>query len=162
MVDFASLAAVKVEDLPEVKLMPMGTYIWSVDRIPEQKPSASGASELINFRCRCVGPIDDFEDPDGLDAYGSPAGEIRTLMFTFPLNPYEDEDQKRFEQRQIKAAQRVRRFLAVDVKAEGTSIGEMLTNSVNCQFLGQIVHEVDNRNPDGPPQERLQGTAPLA
>lgn len=158
--DFASIAAVKNEDLPEVKLLPAGTYIWAVDKQPETKPSANGNSTLINFRCKCIGPIEEFEgDDDELASYGDPAGSIRTLMFVYPEAQYDEEDAKAFERRQASAIQRLNAFLERDLQVEGGTVKERLAGSPNHQFLGTIEHEIDNRNPDVM-RDRLQRTAP--
>ena len=61
MVDFNALANVKLDDLPTAPKMPKGSYIWSVNRIPEQKTAASGNGTNVNFELVCVGPVDPFD-----------------------------------------------------------------------------------------------------
>ncbi len=164
MVDFAKMAEVSLEDLPPVKLMPVGTYRWVTDKVPERKSSANGKSLLINFRMKCLGPIDDFEDPDALEVYGSVMGQVRTLMFVYPEvagtanDP--DESAEAFTRRQTEAYRRLSAFLTNDLKVEGKNAIEQMPLSANHQCLIQLTHELDNRDNETM-RERLGKTAPL-
>lgn len=161
MSSFAEMSKVKVDDLPEVKKMPMGHYIWSVLEQPEQKPSASGASTLILFKAKCMGAVDPFDgDEDELAEFGTPSG-VRTLMFTYPEQKGQDEDDEGLANRQAAAIKRLRNFLVKDLQIEDEgNLGAMLAASRGCRFIGQIKHEPDNRNPEEL-REVFGTTAPL-
>lgn len=159
--NFAEYAAVAPEEIPEAKLLPIGSYEWKIIRAPETKPSANGDWTLINFLCRVVRPIDDFESPEELEDFGDPAGEVRTLMFMFPEARRDDEDEKGLQRRKDQAMRQIMRFLTVDLGLEPAPVAELLSASVNQTFLGMIEHEADRRDPDVI-RDRLRRTAPLA
>ncbi|HSE47434.1 MAG TPA: hypothetical protein VLA89_19220 [Gemmatimonadales bacterium] len=160
MASFAELAKVKTEDLPEVKLIPMGSFIWSVDRVPEMKPSKSGKGTTVSCRLKLVSPIENFEDPAALADFGNPAGIVRTLYFYVPDHANEDEDPNSFERRQAGAVQRLNRFLAADLQVEGDTLEERLSNSINHQCIGTIQHTPDDRNPQVL-RDEIIATAPI-
>lgn len=158
--NFSEYAAVNPEEIPEPKLLPMGTYIWKIVRAPETKPSANGDYTLINVLCRVVSTIDDFEDPEGLADFGDPAGEVRTLMFLFPEQKRDDEDEKGLQKRKDTAMRRIVRFFTVDCGLDPAPVQELLATCVNAQFAGTIEHEADRRDPSVF-RDRLQRTAPV-
>lgn len=158
--DFAEIANINVEDLPEVKLMPRGTYVWAVDRVPENKPSKKGFGTTISVRLKCLHAIDEFEDPDALKDFGSPAGTVRTLYFYVPTKPNDEQDEGQFQQAQAKAIKRLMDFLSNDLQVKGTTLGERLSLCVHHQCLGTITHKPDDRNPQEMVDD-LSGTAPL-
>lgn len=169
MVDFAAMAAVKVEEIPEARLLPMGSYIWQVAR-HEVKETANGNNDGINFTVKLMRPIDEFERPDDLNDYisaiGPVAGETRTYSFYYPKaisDKMKDsaDPEAELQKRQTRVMQDLIKFLTKDLglDGEGLSIGELLARSVGGQFIGQIVYEKDNRN--GNDVERLRGTAPV-
>lgn len=146
--DFNSLANVKIEELPEVKLMPRGTYIWSVDKIPSMDPSKSGYGTNVAFRLKCVRAIDNFEDPIALEEFGNPASEVRTVNFYVPDRAKEDEDQDKFERNLKMAMRNLVEFLSNTLKVEGgETVVEKISLAVNHQCLGQIKHKPHFQNP---------------
>lgn len=160
MLSFAELAAMDQTAIPEVKLMPAGPYRWAVSGAAEVKPSASGASELVNFRCKCVAPDEDFPDPTALEEFGNPSGTTRTLMFTVPKQPADGEDEESFNRRVVTAVNRIKDFLFKTLVMEAPSIQQALAQCDGYQFVGDIKWEADNRNP-GKFQERLNASGPI-
>jgi hypothetical protein len=158
---FAEMAQMNKEALPEVKMLPVGHYIWQVEGAAEVKKSASGMSELINFKCVCVAPDEDFADPDALEEFGNPSGLKRTLMFTYPSSGGADEDEDSLARRQAAAINRLSEFLFKTLAMDGDNIQEALAVCNGYQFIGEVRHEADNRNP-GKFQERLSATGPVA
>jgi len=141
MVDFASIANIPLEDLPEPVKLPIGHYIWSVDRLPEQAPSKKGDGLNIPFRLKCVGPIEPFDgDPDELEAFGNPAGSIRTLNFYIPEVPREDEEEGNFNNRKASAIKQLVNFLTQHLQVEGSSIAELLSGCLHHQCVADIKH----------------------
>lgn len=146
--DFNSLASVNIEELPDVKLMPRGTYIWSVDKVPSMDPSKSGYGVNVAFRLKCIRAIDNFEDPIALEEFGSPAAEVRTINFYVPERPKEDEDVYKFERNQAMAMKNLVEFLSNTLKVEGgANVIEKLNLAVNHQCLGQVKHKPHFQNP---------------
>lgn len=158
---FAEMAQMNKEALPEVKMLPVGPYIWQVEGAAEVKKSASGMSELINFKCSLVSPDEDFPDPEALEDFGNPSGTKRTLMFTYPSSPQQDDDEDSLARKQAAAIARLAEFLFKTLGMDGDNIQEALAVCNGYQFIGTIRHEADNRNP-GKFQERLSATGPVA
>lgn len=157
--DFATMAQMKVEDLPEPKLLPMGSYVWSVDRVPEMKASKSGTSQMIEVRARCVGPVLDFDgDETALEEFGPPAGIIRIMRLIYPIESYPDEDEKQFENRQASAMKRIVTFFRSHLGTEGSNLNEMISASLNHQFVGTVTHRPDQNDEL---RDEIQTTAPV-
>jgi hypothetical protein len=163
MVDFAAMASLRDEDLPVARKLPMGTYIWSVDRIPAQEPSTKGGGLNVKVRLKCVGAIEDFEDPEALEEYGNVAGAVRTKTFYYPeqASSYPKMDEAEFADWQARAGNEIHNFFANILQIEGESTTERLSNAVGHQCLGTIVYKPDRQNPSGPLREEFSGFAPL-
>ena len=159
MATFADLAKMKPEDLPTVKLMPIGYYIWQTVGVAEVKASSRGDGTLINFKCKCVRPSDDM-DPADLEDFGNPAGQVRTLMFYVPDQPKADEEEAAFNNRQAAAIQRLSKFMTNDLGLEPDQPMAQISMSAGYMFMGQITHELDNRDNETW-RERFGSTAPV-
>jgi hypothetical protein len=161
MPNFAEMASLKDEDLPEVKKLPMGTYEWEIDRLPETKPSKSGNGENITFRVKCIAPVDPFDgDDDDLETFGSVKGLVRIHRFYFPTSAGEDGD-GRLANNQARAAQDINTFLKVHCGVEGDSMQERMANCLRHHFIGSIRHVPDGRDPKKS-QEEFGSTAPVS
>lgn len=159
MATFAELAKMKPEDLPTVKLMPIGFYVWQTVGVPETKASTKGDGTLVNFKCKCVRPSDDM-DPEDLEEFGNPAGQIRTLMFYVPDYAKADEEEAAFANRQAGAIQRLSKFMTHDLGMDPAEPMQQISMSAGHMFMGQINHELDNRDNETW-RERFGATAPV-
>jgi hypothetical protein len=158
--DFAAYAAVAVAEIPEKQLLPMGSYIFTVTRQPEQKLTATGSYTMLIFSCKVVDAIDDFERPEELAEFeGGVAGESKLFRLLYPETQNDDEDAAGLKKRQDAAVRRISRFLSVDLACEGETMGEMLANSPNCRFVGEIKHKPDSRDVNEM-QDEIDRTAP--
>jgi hypothetical protein len=116
---------------------------------------------MINFACRCVRPIDDFDgDEDELSEFGDVTTVKRTLGFYYPETPKEDEDQATLARNQAQSLKRLNDFLERHLQVEGSSLDERMSGAPNHQFIGVVKHEPDNRNP-GEFVDRIAQTAPV-
>ncbi len=131
MVNFAAIANKKVEDIERPPNMPIGTYRWSVSKIPIQGEVAGGKWETLDFMLRCLGPTEDV-DPDALKAYGDVTKRTMRLRFMFST---EDEDKFMASEYRVKSF--CFKHLMVE-ETPGMSWTEMLNESVNHQCLGSV------------------------
>ena len=130
MVDFASALNTRAADIEKPKLLPRGTYIWKVSKVPAQTESGSGEWNIIEFPIQCVEATSDV-DPDDLDDFGAVAGFRNRISFMFPTDPEKKNDFDR-------AMYRLREFLTSTLGLEAddsTTLKELLDNSVNYQFM---------------------------
>jgi hypothetical protein len=146
--DFNTIANVSVSEVEPPKELPAGTYIWSVDQLPEQKATAKGNGIMVNFRLKLVAPADPFENPVGLEEYGNPVGEVRTVGFYYPEVKPDDMTDDAFERRQKGAYTDIVDFLTSTLRVETSeSLMEMLQASLYAQCLGTIKHVPAHNNP---------------
>lgn len=135
MVDFSSLLETKADDVEKPPVLPQGTYIWTVTKVPAQTTTNNGEWDIVEFPIKAVSAENDV-DEDELEEYGSVSAAVSRVAFLFPKDPDKEADVKRTLFRMKKFLQTT---LAVDCPEDAT-IGEMLSASVNCQFLGNCVH----------------------
>lgn len=139
MVDFASIASKKVEDVERPPLPPVGTYRFRVTKIPTQSKSGDEQWEMVNFSCKVVEPMDNVE-------VGDYPGDITNVLLQkgFVFNT---QDEAAFETTLFQLRQFCEKHLQC-VEA-GMSIAEMLNNSVNAEFLGDVRWRPDKRDQSG-------------
>lgn len=139
MVDFASIAAKKVEDVERPPLPPVGTYRFRVLKVPESTKSQDEAWEFLRFNCRAIEPLDDV---DLSDYKGDPANIMLPKSFVFNT-----QDEVEFE----KTLFNVRQFCEKHLQCvePGMSIAEMVNASVNAEFLGTVKYSQDKRDQSG-------------
>lgn len=131
--NFADVAAKKVEDIERPPLPPVGTYRWSITKLPAQSESKDGTWDIVEFQVRAVEALDDV---DMSDYKGEVTGIVQRLAFMFNKN-----DEVEFE----KSLYRLRTFLEKHVACanDGDTIAQALNASVNGQFLGTIAWKQD-------------------
>lgn len=139
MVDFASIASKKVEDVERPPLPPVGTYRWRVTKVPSQTKSGDEQWEMVNFSCKVVEPMDNVELAD---YKGDVANILLTKSFVFNT-----QDEAAFETTLYQLKQFCERHLRC--VEEGMSVAEMLNASVNSEFLGDVVLRQDKRDESG-------------
>lgn len=130
MVDFASALNTRAADIEKPKLLPRGTYIWKVSKVPTQSETPSGEWNIIEFPIQCVEATTDV-DPDELDEFGKVDGVRNRISFMFPTDPEKKNDFDR-------SMYRLREFLTGTLGLEAsddTTLKELLDNSVNYQFM---------------------------
>lgn len=139
MVDFASIASKKVEEVDRPPLPPVGTYRFRVMKIPATSKSGDEQWEFLRFNCKVVEPLDNVEIGD---YPGDPANIMLSKSFVF-----NSADEAAFEQTLFQVRQFCEKHL--QCVEPGMSIAEMLNNSVNAEFLGDVRWQQDKRDQSG-------------
>lgn len=136
--NFADVAAKPIQEVERPPLPPVGTYRFSVTKLPETTKSKDEAWEILTFNVRALEAMDDV---DMSDYKGEVTGIVQQVKFMFNLN-----DEVEFE----KSLFRLRQFLENHLKCadEGMTIAQALNASVNQQFLGTIAWKQDNNDPE--------------
>ena len=134
--NFADIASKKMEEAERPPLPPVGTYRFSVTKMPEATTTADGKWDILTFNARAVEALDDVE----MDDYkGEISGIIQQVKFMF-----NKEDEVEFQ----KSEYRARQFLEKHLKCAGPddTFGQAMNASVNAQFLGTIVWKQDKND----------------
>lgn len=139
MVDFASIASKKVEDVERPPLPPVGTYRFRVMKVPESTKSQDEQWEFVRFNCRAIEPQDNVD----LEGYkGDPHNIMLSKTFVFNT-----QDEVAFETTLFNLTQFCEKHLRCT--EAGMSIAEMLNASVNSEFLGDVRWQQDKRDQSG-------------
>jgi spermidine/putrescine-binding protein len=139
MVDFASIASKKVEDVERPPLPPVGTYRFRVMKVPESTKSQDEAWEFIRFLCRAVEATDNVE----LEGY---KGDVNNIVLTKTFM-FDTQDEAKFEQTLFQLRQFCEKHL--QCVEPGMSVAEMLNATVNAEFLGDVRWQQDKRDQSG-------------
>lgn len=139
MVDFASIASTKVEDVARPPLPPVGTYRFRVTKIPVTTPSQDQAWEFLRFNCKVMEPMDNVE-------IGDYPGDLANIMLSKSF-VFNTQDEAAFETTLFQVRQFCEKHL--QCVEPGMSIAEMLNNSVNAEFLGDVRWQQDKRDQSG-------------
>lgn len=131
--NFADIASKKMDEVERPPLPPVGTYRWSITKLPSQNESKDGAWDIVEYNVRAVEALDDV---DMSDYKGEVTNITQRLAFMFNKN-----DEVEFE----KSLYRFRTFLEKHVCCanEGDTIAQAMNQSVNGQFLGTIAWKQD-------------------
>lgn len=164
MPNFAEMAKQSVDELPEVKILPVGTYIWEVDEVPDVAQSAKGDHDVIKVVCRVVGmPENNEPDEEELNDFGNVVGEKLTMTFTVIR---EDADPNRYSpddipKMQARAVKQISTFFFdhLQLADEVETLEEAMSASVRRRFEGYVMHEPDNRDTERM-MPRIRQTAP--
>lgn len=138
MVDFASIASKKIEDVERPPLPPVGEYRWRVTKVPEQTKTTDEKWEIVTFQVQALEALDSVE----VDDYkGDITGIRNRVVFMF-----DTQDEAKFEQTLFN----LRRFMENHLQCAeaGMSIAEALNNSVNQEFIGTIRYRQDKNDPE--------------
>ena len=139
MVDFASIASKKVEDVERPPLPPVGTYRFRVMKIPTQTKSGDEKWEFVRFPCKVIEAMDNVE-------VGDYPGDIANIMLS-KTYMFDTEDEASFESSLFNLRQFCEKHLRC--VEPGMSIAEMLNASVNQEFLGDVKWSQDKRDQSG-------------
>jgi hypothetical protein len=136
--NFAEAAAKKISEVERPPLPPVGTYRWSITKLPAQTTSGDEKWDILTFQVRALEALDDV---DMSDYSGEVTNVTNQVKFMF-----NKEDEAEFE----KSLFRVRTFLERHVKCadESDSVAQALNKSVNQQFLGSIAWQQDKNDPE--------------
>lgn len=153
MFNFNEIANTKVEEVKKVPLPPAINYRWAVIKLPTIRDfSGNDGTEYqsIDFTCRVVAPVDEF---DPADYPGEITSIVQTLSFLF-----DKSDEVAF----TKVQNRLKRFLLEHLKVGDPSMSfkELFNESVNAQFIAPIVLRPSKNDPEDF-NANIGNTAPL-
>jgi hypothetical protein len=153
MLDFKEIAKTKLEEVKAVPLLPVATYRWQVEKLPEIRDitGADGTEyQAVEFPIICLAVAD---DTDVSEFPADIKGQRQRLSFMFNKS-----DEKAFAQTQ----NQIKTFLVEHLKCVGpdASFVEGFNAAVKQQFLAGITHREDKKNP-GVFRENVGRTAPL-
>lgn len=136
--NFADIATKKIDQIERPPLPPIGTYRFQITKLPESTTSGDGAWDIVNITCRAVEALDDVEMDDYKGAVNT---IVQSVRFMFNKN-----DEAEFE----KTLYRFKTFFEKHVKCAeaGDTVGMMMNNSVNQEFLGTIAWKQDKNDPE--------------
>lgn len=139
MVDFASIANKKMEEVERPPLPPVGDYRLRVMKLPVSTKSNDEAWEFLRFNMKVVEPM---ENVDVASYPGDLSNAILSKSFVFNSN-----DEAAFEQ----TLYNLRQFLESHLKCAepGMSIAEALNASVNAECIGSCKWSQDKRDETG-------------
>ena len=153
MPSFADIANKKVEEVEKPALLPVGTYRFSIIKIPEASKSRDEAWEFLRIPVRVIEALDNV---DTSDFKGDVAGQLMSKSFVFNT-----QDEAEFGKAEWNMTQFFEKH--VGCVESGASIAQMLNSSVNGQFLGDVVWKQDKRDESGETfQAEIGRTAPVA
>ena len=136
MMDFNSALDVQADAVEKPPVMPQGTYVWNVSKVPTLSVSKSGEWNIVEFPLRGISAEDDV-DPEELEAFGAASAAMNKISFMSPTEEGPEGDASR-----QKMLYQLKRFmqetLRVDAEDSAT-IRELMNASLNCQFLAQAV-----------------------
>ena len=130
--DFASALDTRVEDVKEPVKLPIGTYIWSVVKVPTNTRTKSNEWDIVEFQVRPISAEADV-DSDALEAFGNLSRGQNRVSFMFPTAADGDADRE-------STLSNLTKFLTKTLRVdhdETTTVKEMMAQSVNHQFLAQ-------------------------
>ena len=149
--NFADIANKKVEDIEKPPLPPVGTYRWSITKLPEITTSQDERWDILTIPVRAVEALDNVD----IDSWKGAVTNI-TMAVRFIFNK---EDEVEFE----KTEYRMRQFFEkhVGCAESDATVMQMINSAVNGQFLGDVAWRQDKRNPEDF-QADIARTAPIA
>jgi ribosomal protein S10 len=136
--NFADVASKKMDEVERPPLPPVGTYRFSITKLPETAKSNDEVWEILTFNVRAVEALDDV---DMSDYKGEVTNILQQVKFMFNT-----QDEVEFE----KSLFRLRQFLEQHVQCADAdmTIAQALNASVNQQFLGTIAWRQDKNDPE--------------
>lgn len=138
---FADALDRRGEEIERPPLAPVGTYLWTVSKMPEMDTIADGRFDVVDFQLKCIAPQDDV-DPDALAEYGSIAGLSRRHRFLFNT-----EDEANFNRTLFNMKRFIKEHLLVE-NFDSIPMKEALAQCVNAQCLASIRWRPDPRDPE--------------
>lgn len=157
MPNFSEMARLKPDELPEVPLVPRGSYVARVSKLPDQGPTRNEDYTMITFPFEIIEPLGDV-DEDELESFGKISG---VRMYHRHLYPEHGEDPGELERQQKSSMKRLETLLYDHMEIDrDKSIEEALSSCMNQQVVIHVEHSPDRRDPDVVRAE-IKSTAPV-
>jgi len=137
-VNFADAANKKIADIERPPLPPVGTYRFSITKLPAATESNDGKWDILTIPVRALEAMDDVDMSDY-------AGQVENITNSIKFM-FNKEDEAEFE----KSLFRARTFFEKHVKCadESDTLAQAMNKSVNQQFLGSIAWQQDKNDPE--------------
>lgn len=136
--NFMDALNTKIGDIEKPKLMPVGTYVWAINKNHKESTSKDGKWFTIEIPCIPKMPYDPAEDvdQDELASFGSLKSAPNSIRFMLDLQAEGTVDQEKFKYN-------LKRFLIDTLRVEGdedSTIKELLGKMVGSEFIAQAAH----------------------
>jgi len=136
--NFLDALNTKVSDIEKPARLPVGTYVWAVNKPHKESTSKDGAWSTVEVPCVPKFPYDDAEDvnADELSAFGDLKQGSNSIRFMFPNDPDKENERKQ-------TLYNLRRFLIDTLQVEGdddSTVKELLAKAVGMEFVAQAAH----------------------
>lgn len=154
MVNFTDALKTKAGDIERPPIVPVGTYVSSVSKVPTIETIGDGKWDTLDFQLLLQVPQDDV-DPEALKEYGG-LSKASVIRHRFMFNK---EDEAAFNRTLFN----LKRFLLDHLKVEGnenTSLSELIDASVGHQCLTFIGWRPD-KNDQEVIYAEIKKTAPV-
>lgn len=157
-VDFNKALDVKAKDVAPVPVPPVGHYIFQVTKVPSIDTQSRW--NRVTFPCRATGVFEDADDvdQDELRTFGKVTSIMIQHSFLFDSEEGTEADLITFQNR-------VKRFCGEHLGIEdweNKSLRQLLNESAQKKFVGQLTHRADSRDPTGETmQAQISRTAPV-
>lgn len=157
MTNFLDALNTKASDIEKPTLMPIGTFVWAVNKPHRESLSKDGKWATIEIPCVPKFPFEEAEDVDAdeLAAYGDLKAGSNTIRFMLDTTAEGKVDQEKF-------LYNIKRFLLDTLRVEGdddATIKELLSKMVGAEFIAQAAHRPA---PNGETYCDVKNWAPLA
>lgn len=135
--NFMDALNTKASDIEKPKLMPVGTYVWAVNKPHKESTSKDGKWFTIEVPCVPKMPYDAAEDvnADDLQEFGNLASAVNSIRFMLDTQGGAN-DLEKFQYN-------LKRFLIDTLRVEGDSdstLKELLAKSVGAEFIAAAAH----------------------
>lgn len=142
MVNFADALNTKAGSIERPPLIPVGTYVAVVSKVPSMETIGDGKWDVLDFQLRLQAPQDDV-DAEDLAAYGG-LGPQSVLRHRFMFSK---DDEAAFKRTLFN----LKRFLEDHLKVEAdenTPLKQLIDQSVNHQCLAYVKWRADKNDPE--------------
>jgi len=136
-VNFMDALNTRVADIEKPKLMPVGTYLWAVNKPHKESTSKDGKWFTIEVPCVPKAPYDAAEDvdTDELSEFGNLASAMNSIRFMLDTQGGQNDLEK--------FLYNLKRFLLDTLRVEGdddSTVKELLAKAVGAEFIAQAAH----------------------
>lgn len=136
--NFMDALNTRVSDIEKPKLMPIGTYVWGINKPHKESTSKDGKWFTIEIPCIPKMPYDAAEDVDAdeLAAFGPLKSAPNSIRFMLDVQAEGTVEQEKF-------LYNIKRFLVDTLRVEGeedSTVKELLAKMVGSEFIAQAAH----------------------
>ena len=136
--NFMDALNTKVSDIKKPSLMPIGTYVWGVNKPHKETVSKDGKWLTIEIPCVPKFPYEAAEDVDldALTTYGDLKSAVNSIRFMMDAQAEGKAELDKF-------LYNIKRFLLDTLRVEGeedSTIKELLAKMVGAEFIAQASH----------------------